>query len=282
MKAVLCFCLAIVLCACSVRSSNQEQSGFYTWIDEQGQLRSEPIVVAKQETESADGELEEREQVATPAKDDFDTSEYMSADQVDAKLEQTRLYSWQEEGTQRVHEVAKQEEMPNRDLEGYIFAYDDTSNKVKLSTDCCEFISRQERFLWSEISSRQLKLKDYYTYYDELKSDAVLIELGDHELPNIRIKSFLRNGKMALPDLVFLDERFAPTQSFPSPFSHFVEETWASYGFMQGAIPHSEFQGSVYMLVLPSKQAGVLDLGSDQITIIDLGSIMLFTDEVEI
>lgn len=268
------FLLIITLNGCSTTSSGHSE--FYTWVDETGQMRT---VKVDDESSEISGE-----EAGTPgvtqknANPDFNPEDFMSSEQVDAKLRDSRLFAWQDEsGKQNVAEVDKNEiEKNSEDLGVAVDAHGQANRRF--SRDCCDGVSASKIFLWNDLAGRELQLNDYYSYEKPLDSDALILDFAGSDVEDIRIKTFIKRDKLALPDIILLDERFQIKQVLVTPFTHYVEESWASYGYMQGRIDKASLEGVEYLVFLPSQQIGILELGEKQTKITDLGSIMVQRD----
>lgn len=272
---------AYLLSACSTSGSGHSE--FYTWVDETGQLRTERVeseeVTSDQNTDSASPNTASEGEQKNSSVSEINPADYMPADQMDRKLRDARLFAWQDEtGKQSVSEVDRSELKDSPD-ETFGVEVEATGIKGRRFTqDCCEQLASSDKYLLNDLAGRELKLSDYYTYQESLQSDALIFDFADFEVEDIRIKTFIKKDKLALPDILLLDERFQLKRVLTTPFSHFVEESWASYGYMQGRIPNAQLENIDYLVILPSQQVGVLELGEKKAKITDLGSIMVQRD----
>ncbi len=270
---------------CQLKPS--EHSEFYTWVDESGQLRTERIDEAGSAksisntaeagaTDSAANQASS--QTSSQNAQAFDPSDFTSSDDVDARLRDARLFAWQDEtGKQSVTQLEKPEQKPENDEQGVGLSMPQTA-KRRFGSDCCNKLAGFERFLWSDLAGRELKLNTYYAFEKSLNSDALMLDLADFEGGQIRLKTFIRKGKMALPDVLLLNERFQLVDVLATPFTHFVEESWASYGYMQGIIRADQLEKIEHIVLIPSEQIGVLELGQQTAKITNLGSILVQRD----
>ena len=72
---------------------------------------------------------------------------------------------------------------------------------------------------------------------------------------------------------MFLSDRYEAVSLPVQPFSHHVEETWSSHGFMQGVVEVPS--QAAYMLILSSASSGVLELGGKNVKAVNLGSVLI-------
>lgn len=264
-RFVLCLLVISTLLGCSQRGGSHSE--FYTWVDERGQMHTQKAPSAQSKDLSG----------KSKGVQDIKPEEYVSSDEIDARLRDRRLFAWQDEtGKQNVSEAEKVDSPPVERLGGVAAQFNQTGRT--LSMDCCESIASEERYLWNDLAGREVSLLDYYRYVDALKSDALILDISRNEVSDIRIKSFIRSSKLAIPDVVLLNERFQLIALLEMPFTHYVSETWASYGYMQGRISQASLADAAYVVFVPSAQAGVLELGDDRLTLTDLGLIVVQRD----
>lgn len=280
-KALFLFAVvSLVGCA----SNGGGHSEFYTWVDETGQMRT----VKRSSHEDTPAELDSSKAVVEVQKSrtktenkgqsDLNPADFMPSDQVDAKLRDSRLFAWQDEtGKQAVSEVEKSEIKRNTEDLGVEVQSEGRAGR-RFGAQCCDNLSGSKIYLWNELAGRELKLEDYYSFEKSLEGDALILDFADSEVDDIRLKTFIKREKLALPDVILLDERFQIVKVLVTPFSHYVEESWASYGYMQGRIEKQQLDDVEYLVILPSQQIGVLELGDKQTKITDLGSIMVQRD----
>lgn len=255
---------ASLLASCA--TSGGGHSEFYIWVDETGQLR----------TERREQIPERKSEVSS--KNQIDESEFVSSEVVDARLRDRRLFAWQDEsGKQNVEELEKNDSDSNTAPMGKSIDQGGVYSR-ELPAQCCHDLLSLDRFLWNDLAGRELKLADYYQFVEFLNSDALVLDFSRNEVTDIRIKTFIKSSKVALPDIVILDERFNVIEELVTPYSHYVEESWTAYGFMQGRLEKDQLKDAAYLLILPSKRAGVLELDGNPVTLTDLGFIMVQRD----
>jgi|GEM_PF-1799995 len=273
MKLIFTFLALATTVACApMKSQSSEQ--FYTWVDASGQIRTtqKPLAVKKKPKPKQSIQVQNPKPPLTADKSleekTFDTSGYRSSTEIDKQLSDTKMFSWQENGR-----VINQETQvtPVNSKEPSQMAM--ARPELIVEPDDYSALIDQLLFSWEDFQGVELDLFRAYLFNDELKTDSILVELArGAEVQAIIFKSYVKSSKMALPNVLFLSERFE-SLSFPSvPFSHFIDESWSNYAHMQGvlAVPKSAH----YMLILPSPESGALELGGKQIQLSDRGNIM--------
>jgi len=256
---------------------NQSSEQFYTWVDASGQIRTtqKPSSNKKKPGQKPTPQIpqtlnSESSVIAgnNSEADSFDTSGYRSSTEVDKHLSDTKMFSWQENG--RI--INQEPQVPVKQSKGASkIALEQP--KLTIESDDYSALIDQLLFNWEDFNGVEVDLFRAYVFNDELNTDSILIELGrDKEVRAIIFKSYVKRSKMALPNVLFLSERF-DSLSFPTvPFSHFINESWSSFAHMQGvlAIP----KNARYMVILPNPEPGVIELGGKQIQLSDRGNIM--------
>ncbi len=280
------FTYASILFLFACATSNNDGGGFYTWVDSYGQVHTE-----KREGEKKGGDLDSAnsssqikgvlqgnslpkenttDSVAVAGKA-FNSAEFTSSEIIDDQLIPKRLYNWQDQGASISQEVATEGEQEEQIID--FIEVDEAT-----VTSSYEYLASSEIALWDEVRGLEMKLSRVYLYSDRLKQDYLLIELPSAFNAKAMIfKSYIKNSRLALPNVLFLTERFELLSNLSLPFSHHVSETWSSHGFMQGVVePPVKAQ---YVLMLSNPNPGVLELGDKKVKLIDLGSIMIDTLE---
>ncbi|MEH6344516.1 MAG: hypothetical protein V7785_05480 [Bermanella sp.] len=274
----LTYASILFLFACA--TSNNAGGGFYTWVDAYGQVHTE-----KREGEKKGGDLDSgnsSNQVKgvlhenslpkvnttdSVAGEAFNPAEFTSSEIIDDQLIPKRLYNWQDQGALISQEVAAEGEQ-----EEQVIDFIEVDEATAVSS--YEYLASSNIALWDEVKGLELKLSRVYLYSDRLKQDYLLIELpSTFNAKAMIFKSYIKNSRLALPNLLFLTERFELLSNLSLPFSHHVSESWSSHGFMQGVVePPIKAQ---YVLMLSNPNPGVLELGDKKVKLIDLGSIMI-------
>ncbi len=282
MKSVWWCVMVLSLCSCA--TSPKDGSGdFYTWIDDRGQLQTLKRDQNKSEARASNTRPTEGKNnvsAVTPngVAQNFNPDDFTSSEQIDEKLKETRLFAWQDDSGQRIEEVDKADLMSTEDLGEKVDAPQSFKMQTILPENCCLKFAEFQRHKWSDIKDKEMSLEDLYIHIDEYEQDVIVIELDEPIEHSIRILSFIRSGKIALPDVAILGERYNVLNSISSPYSHYVEESWASYGYLQGRLEAAIFKGGYYLVLTPSPQLGILEFEQKRIKISNFGSIMVRLD----
>jgi hypothetical protein len=263
-------CVFVVfLAGCANQVSSPEASpsdAFYTWVDDRGQLHSEPRkkssaqVIPQAETSNADITL-------NPA-------DYTPAEVVDARLAQKRLYAWTDESG--VNHVEERDKPVSVSAESAVPS-SVTASENPYPTTCCISLSLQDKLLLSDLKSRALSLEDFYRSDEFFAHGVIVVEL-DSVPDALRVQSFIQHERVAVPDILLLDERYRVLHYLQAPLSHFVSETWAKLGYLQGLIGSDFLKDVHYVVITPSAKAGVLPLDDKDIKITDFGYVTIFPD----
>lgn len=277
---ILTYASILFLFACA--NSNNGGGGFYTWVDAYGQVHTEKregekkeekdkALVSDNSSSQVKAVLQENplpKNTADPVIGEaFNPAEFTSSEIIDDQLIPKRLYNWQDQGASISQEVATEGEQ-----EEQVIDFIEVDEATTASS--YEYLAGSEIALWEEVKGLELKLSRVYLYSDRLKQDYLLIELPfTFSAKAMIFKSYIKNSRLALPNLVFLNERFELLSNLSLPFSHHVPESWSSHGFMQGVVePPVRAQ---YILMLSNPNPGVIELGDKKVKLIDLGSIMI-------
>ena len=271
---VLIFSLFILGCS----TSGNQDGGFYTWVDASGNVhterrleKKEPVVVEEEVPKKVlKGEYQQPKVMAsvTPNEDHyFNPDDFQSSEEIDKQLAPKRLYSWQDQGAQITQELSSSEGAKDSQ-EGLV--------EISLLQDRLnyEYLAQDKIFYFNEVKGKELILKNIYLFNRQLGKDYILIELPREGVAERALfKSFIKKSKIALPNLVFLSERFDAISLPALPFSHHIAETWSAHGLMQGVVEIPS--RTSYMLVLSNPNSGVLELGGENVKAINLGSILI-------
>ena len=261
--------ITILTTACTPNQVGK-QGDFYTWVDERGQLHTIKREKKNSEISLSTGSAQKSKSTEknTAKTNTFNPSEFTPSEKIDEKLKGQRLYSWNDEYGQNTQEVLP----PIKSLE------EPQSKKPARPYTAKSFRDYREgkEIFLSELIGRQLKLENLYTFNEATKSDYILFELdldGEFITDQFTFKSFVSKSRVALPNIVFLDTEYNSVSAQYLPFEDYSEETWSSYAYFSGnaLIPKK----SKYLLVTPNTEAGVAEIGSTIIKMVDLGSIVI-------
>lgn len=266
-KYACVFAALMVGCANQVSPPEASPSdAFYTWVDDRGQLHSEPRkksstqVIPRAETPSADV-------ILNPA-------DYTPVEVVDARLAQKRLYAWTDEtGANHMEERDK----PTPAQVAPAMPSSVTASENPYPVTCCISLSLQDKLLLSDLKSRTLSLEDFYRSDEFFEHGVIIVEL-DSVADALRVQSFIQSDRVAVPDILLLDERYQILHYLQAPLSHFVAETWVKLGYLQGLIGSDFLKDVHYVVITPSAKAGVLPLDDKDVKITDFGYVTIFPD----
>jgi len=270
MKPILALIALATTVACAPMK-NQSSEQFYTWVDASGQIRTTQKPQPNKKKTSPQ-QFEQTQNNRSPVNgseaESFDTSGYRASEEIDKHLSDTKMFSWQENGR-----------IINQETQLAVKDPKETSHltlalpELKIESDDYSDLMDQLLFKWEDVNGVEVDLFRAYVYNEELNTDSISIELArDTDVQSIIFKSYVKHSKMALPNILFLSERF-DSLSFPvAPFSHFINESWSSYAHMQGVLVIPK--NARYMVILPNPESGVLELGGKKIQLSDRGNIM--------
>jgi hypothetical protein len=291
--------LLFSLVACANYSGQDQNGEFYTWVDERGQLRTEqrkskpqnpsaPPTEEKTEANKQNKPLSQLanapDEVATAIKSipkykampiniDIDTADFTPATEVDNKLRGKKLFSWNQDGQQMIQEL---DLVPDTDTDT-----DTNTEKSKVlssintsfeyTRDLRIFREAKEIFL-SDIISTVIRLEDRYILNEESNSDYILVEL-DTPLKKLSLKAFITSGKVSLPAITFLNKSYIGGEQIVDAFSELTPESWSSYGNISGSV--NVPADALYLLLQPSPLSGVVETGDQNVTVGNLGKILI-------
>lgn len=269
MKLVSCFTIVLILSGC-LGTNTKYGDEFYTWVDERGNiqtLRKQPVIKSKEKNAATSREAVQQSQKLK--QNNFDPKDFQTEEQVKAKLRDTKLFAWTEDaGRQQVIE---------KDLESERAAIQkDHGTKTSFQSDANKagYKAFREGFYvsWLDIFSKEISLADYYRFNKQLNRDYLLIDLADMpHMQELRVKSFIASDKVALPQMVFLDDRYSQVSPDSIPFENYFEETWHSYGYLEGAFNVPD--AALYLLVYTGNGGQPVELDGKLIKGSDLGRI---------
>ncbi|WP_283786496.1 hypothetical protein QNI23_008680 [Bermanella sp. WJH001] len=262
MKVILFAIVSFVLAGC--QGLPQGSPDFYTWVDETGQIRT-----IKKEKKEKKEVTQSPANIATDTKapplNQFNESDYVSSDELDKKINNQKMFAWQE---QSGRQVVREEAVINQESDLSISS--NRINEVVLSA-----YREGEQLLFSDIDGVSLDLNRYYRFNQQTQHDYLLIEL-DQDYGQIKIKSFVQNNSVAMPQIIPLSDKFKQEYSFENPYQFREPESWYGYGYLHGDLnlPNN----TQYILLIPSLSSGVIE-AEDGIIIkqVNLGNLVLYS-----
>ncbi len=257
--------LALIGCTTTANKSGEQ---FYTWVDASGQIRSTQRPTEKKSSSPVVIDEEAGDSKGRPA---FDASSYSSSEIIDKQLDKTTTFSWQENG-RVINEERTLQKKESTPLSVHTSVVPIASPKpIDYS-----LLLEQTVFNWPQLKGRELDLFKTYIFNTQLNVDSILIDMKRSDIATaVMFSSYVKQKKIALPNVVFLDDRLNAISSPVTPFTHYVAESWSSLAYMQGVIELPK--NASYMLLLPSIETGLIELGAGTVKRSDQGYIMFKT-----
>jgi hypothetical protein len=276
-----------ILSGCANYSEQSEHGEFYTWVDERGQLRTERHTVKSKKPERAAIKAVPKKNneydisssditskqiksygVNTEIDPGFDTSQFTSATEVDKKIRGNKLYTWNQNGQQIIHEI---EVSDITEENKFISPKLSSGTSTSFSLDLSVFREAKE-ILLSDIISREIQLGSHYILNEITDTDYILIELDDI-VKKLSFKAFINNGKVSLPAITLLNKAYRGSEKNLDIFAELTQESWSAYGYISGSINIPS--DVVYILLQPSPTLGMINTNSGDITLSNLGGIQI-------
>lgn len=247
--------LCLFLSACL--SNPSKEDGFYTWVDERGQVRT----VKTPATSRDEDKLKNKN---TKKDNNFKPGEFETEEQVQARLKDSKLFVWEENGQQKIIETSLKENSNSPQ---------EPSIKLNTAPSGSYASFRIGEYLpWQEIIGKEISLEQVFGFNAELQRDFVLIDLTDiPDSTNLALKSYIRADTISVPQMVFLSDEFSNVSDDLIPFEYYFPESWHSYGYMSGKL--SVPSGAQYLLIYTSTLTEALQLDDKVIKLTNLGKI---------
>ena len=262
MKISLYSLVLLTLIGC--QGMPQGNPDFYTWVDETGQIRT----VKKEKNKISQPTSPKAANTETPVSDQFDESEFTSSDEIDKRLQDQRMFAWQDQsGNQIVREeaVVKTNEA------------DLSLNSKRIHEISLMAYREGEQVIFSDIDGVSINLNRYYQFNEFTQQDYLLIEL-DEIYEKIKLKSFVQSNSVAMPQIIPLNHEFKQEYSFENPYQFREPESWHGYGYLHGELKLPK--NTQYILVLPSLNSGVIEAEEGAIIKqVNLGSLVFYSAE---
>lgn len=291
MKRVI---IAVMLCVQLVGCGGQpteEEEGFYTWVDESGQLRRTPIPDSEKEDGNGQetGDSEELSDSEEPSEhpvynlDNFPDGN----EQLRRQEEQQPYYTWFDaEGNVHNTPYDEQAEADDPIIEppqqisasdarvarrggglfldegavaelGRILDLEQQTRLIRFAEHCCPDPGATQALSLGERRRLSLTFDSDQTHeFPERESVYRLIRLPE-EVPGayIRLRSFIRNGAF-VPSLAFLDADLKPTRLVTDIVFEHYPETWRRHAFLQAHVPLRELEETRWLLIYSEAEAG--------------------------
>jgi hypothetical protein len=237
-------------------SNPSKEDGFYTWVDERGQVRTVKTPSSKGKADAQTGSKNKT--------NSFDPGEFATEEQVEARLKDSKMFAWQENGQQRIVETSTSD-----DLDALL------GSMVQLAANTTGSYSsfrKGEYVSWQNITGKEVSLEQLFSFNEELGRDFILIDLeGALSHSEVTLKSYIQRASISVPQMVFLSESFDRVSEDVIPFEYYFPESWHSYGYMSGSlnIPVS----AQYLLIYTSTLTEALQLDGQVIKLTNLGKI---------
>mgnify|MGYP005999319079 CR=1 FL=1 len=245
-------CLSLVACL----SNPSKEDGFYTWVDERGQIHTVQTPVSHVDKRTRNGPDTE--------KGDLDSSEFETEEQVQARLRDSKMFAWQENGQQTIVETPQNDSVPPLQKPSLKLAGSSSGSYASFRKG--EYVS------WQEIVGKEVSLEQLFSYNDVLERDFILIDLeGVLVSSEISLKSYIEKSTITVPQMVFLSGEFTSVSEDIIPFEYYFSESWHSYGYMSGSliVPRA----AQYLLIYTSTLTEALQLDGQVIKLTNLGKI---------
>ena len=262
MKLFLFTIILFLLVGC--QGMPQGSPDFYTWVDETGQIRT----VKKEKSVATETPVIESSDADKANSAKFNENDFTSSEEIDKKLENQRMFAWQDQsGNQIIREesVVKNNEpdlslVSTRVVQVSLMAYREGA-----------------QVLFSDIDGVSIDLTRYYRFNEHTKQDYLLIEL-DNDYEQIKLKSFVQNHSVAMPQIIPLNNKFKQEYSFENPYQFREPESWYGYGYLHGELKLPK--STRYILLLPSLNSGVIEAEDGRIIKqVNLGSLVFYAAE---
>ncbi len=152
----------------------------------------------------------------------------------------------------------------------------DRENSVlsQFAQQCCRKISSDftAELEWNEARFVEINLHSKHYIFDTGKSAYEILVLPQtKDKYTLRLRSFIRDNRLMVPTLVFLDGDFDPVSLIYDATSSYVEENWFKYGYLQSAYQIQPGANERYLLLLTQAK----DLKSQ--TIVETGKNKLIS-----
>lgn len=271
---VFCFCLSLLYgCSALLPEDGGQNEGFYTWVDERGQMHTRKKPDTNKSTAKSDEQVSGLDDTkgtpkaaATSGNSDFNPQDFTPSTEVEKKLAGAGLLAWQDAGYSHNATYQPSENTPEDPA---------LSSLPSASTKKDALVFREGlNVRFDEIESRSFSLERYYHYSDAAGTDYILLDFKGVDLTGgLVLKSFIKQGKAAMPNVAFLNADYIYLTRPAIPFRDYSPESWSRYGYFYGIVQIPS--DSRFLLITPTDQAGVIEVGDQTFGMKDLGELEL-------
>lgn len=254
MRIIICFFMLGFLLGC--QSAPQGDSEFYTWVDETGQIRT---IKKPEPSKTSNGQA-----TGSNARknNSFDSADFTPSEDVDKKLNNEKLFAWQDTSGAQV--VVEEGVTPSIEIDHSVSAQ-------KVAARDFRVFRLGTQIELDQINGVSINLERYYQFNPKAGTDFLLIEFLE-PVVQLEVKSFIHNDTVAIPRIIPLTSNFTQKDAFESPFKYRESETWYRYGFLYGTLNMP--QDTRYLLLLPSPESGAFEIDGRIIKQSNLGSLV--------
>lgn len=249
--------LCLVTAGCTTSGS---RGGFYTYVDDQGNLVTGELPVSQEVAESPQksGTLLSTVETLATTPMDYAPENAAAVDSLPEQEVEERFVTYLDGDGQITRQVidldaarrAEAERGPGYDLieregaepVGYI------ETVTPVGTDCCAGLLAEAATLrpgqevmltFNAAQSQQIRVGQQWVPARALKLR--------REVTDIRLLSFKQHGRYLHPQLLLLDEQGIPVLQVDNVFTRRYPETWARYAYIDGTLPREP--GHRYLVV---------------------------------
>jgi len=286
----LFLCLVLALSGCGGQQIEEEE-GFYTWVDESGQLRRTPIPESNEE----DGEAEQADAPERAEEADGDDEHPVynldnfpdGNEQLSQMEEQRPYYTWidpqgnvhntpydeQAESADPIIEPPQQVSASDARVArrggglligegvaaelGQLLDLTHQTRFIRFAEQCCTDLDAGQAFSLGEQRRLSLSFTSNQVHeFPERESVYRLVRLPDEQHDAyVRLRSFIRDGAF-VPSVAFLDGDMKPTRLVTDIVFEHHPQTWRSHAFLQAYVPLRELEETRWLLIFSEAEAG--------------------------
>lgn len=284
-----CAFAAVLASGCQVPGgATPKDSGYYTWVDEQGRVHSTPI-----QSEPAESPAPSRDSGAPaeqrPPADEYTLDNYPDGNELEKQGfirpgDRQPYFTWRDaEGNVRVsyyrpdtrsdvdrgrisppleltpaevYQPGQPGDLPEADPDALAVLGIDTENQTffeQWQSSCCEALILQNAIEWQRGREFRVPLDSTASEYRFASGPSryrlVKLPAGE-DTPDfvLRMRSFNTEG-MFIPSLAFLDERLSPLRIVTDFVAPYTPETWYRHGYIEVLVPVFPAAGEKWLLI---------------------------------